>query len=90
MQQLNDATRAQVNAAQIDTALAIARDEMAEQRRLKPLDPDCRVQERSGAVVGDGYDVIALKSDSALTAANARIARCARSYDRERAAREPK
>ena len=90
MQQLNEASRAQANAKQVENALAIAAAEMAEQRRMKPLDPDCRVQERSGAQDGDGYDVIALKSDTALTAANARIARCARSYDREWAAREPK
>lgn len=90
MQQLNEATRAKVNADQVDNALAVARAELIEQRRMPSLDPDCRVQERSGAVVGDGFDVIAMKSDKALTAANARIDRCFRNQDANRVAREPR
>lgn len=45
------------------------------------LPADCRRQERSGVKVGDRLDIAALKTDAALSRANARVARCAAWHD---------
>jgi len=73
----------------VDDAIAIGKAETAEARRVPKLPPECRTRFRSGAVVGDGYDVIGKKADIALGRANDRLAYCVALSDRYVAAREP-
>jgi hypothetical protein len=48
------------------------------------LPADCRRSSRGGVVEGDRLDVAVLKLDDALAQQNARTARCAAWYDRQR------
>lgn len=73
----------------VDDAIAIGRAETAEARKVPRLPPECRVRFRSGAVAGDGYDVIGKKTDIALGRANDRLAWCVALSDGYSAAREP-
>ena len=57
---------------------------IAQTAAMPPLPPDCRKRERSGVVAGDRIDVALIKTDTALTAANNRVTRCAAWYDETR------
>ena len=57
---------------------------IAQTKATPPLPPDCRKRERSGVVAGDRIDVALIKTDTALTAANNRVTRCAAWYDETR------
>ncbi len=50
------------------------------------LPGDCKEQERSGVKTGDKLDVALLKTDAALSRANARVTRCADWYINTRGA----
>ena len=78
----------QAKADLVDQAIAIGKAGIADARKRPSRPPECRTRFRSGAVAGDGYDVIGLKADRALGRANDRIAWCADLWDQYDAARE--
>lgn len=53
-----------------------------------PANPaDCKLKERSGVLLSDRLDVALVKTDQALTRANARITRCDAWFNKLREAR---
>lgn len=87
--QLRDAAREKAQAEAVPGAIAAAKAEVAEARRVEPLPAECNRRERSGVRRGDTFDVIGKKVEAALVRANDGKQSCYRLSERNRLAREP-
>ena len=68
-------------AATVQGDASVTAQAIAQARRVPDQPKDCGAKERSGVQVGDRLDVALVKTDAALSRANARGRRCARWYE---------